>query len=325
MTGPATTRTAAAAAPAPGSTQAQLFGAHPVQQGHTTLPGGHFNFALVAGESVSDGVVVENYTDHSLDFHIYGADLVFASGGGLAPAQSTDTMHEAGAWIAVSTPLVTIAANSRFTDAFTMTAPSSVSPGEHLGALVAAARVGTTPQGSSIEARTALITVVTVPGTANPSASLNLLSRAPTAPEQVGFDITLSNTGNLLLTYAGTVIVYDGEGHRVAALPLTPPDAYVVPSGRTPLAAVWKETVPQSGNYSAQATVTIQADGKVVGTLTSQSLELPMPSGPPALIIIGIAAGLALAVVGASLLLRERRKRRMRTAGPFRGALGSVS
>jgi hypothetical protein len=42
----------------------QVFGAHPVHQGQTTLPGGHFNFALAPGESVSDAVVVENFSDH---------------------------------------------------------------------------------------------------------------------------------------------------------------------------------------------------------------------------------------------------------------------
>ena len=40
----------------------QLFGVHPVQEGRTTLPGGHFNFALVAGQRISDGIVVENFS-----------------------------------------------------------------------------------------------------------------------------------------------------------------------------------------------------------------------------------------------------------------------
>ena len=325
LAAPATTH-AAAASPSPVSTQAQLFGAHPVRQGQTTLPGGHFNYALVAGESVSDGVVVENFTDRSLDFHVYGADLLSAPGGGHAPAQPTDTMHEAGAWIIVSSPTVTIAAHSQLTDTFRVTAPSTASPGEHLGAVVAAAKVGTTQQGSSIEARTALITVVTVPGAAHPSAILNPLSTSPAVEGGLGFGITLANTGNMLLTYVGTVAVYDSHGHRIAKLPLTPPDAYVVPVGRAPLAAVWKETVPQSGAYTAQATVSILADGKPAGVLTSQSLALPMPSGPSSLIFIAIAVGsLLIVVTGPSiLLLRWRRRRRARAWAPLIGAMGRL-
>ena len=83
----------AAGTPSPASTH-QLFGVHPVQQGSTTLPGGHFNFALVAGQSLADGIVVENFSDHSLTVHVYGADLLTAVGGGLAPAQPTAIMHE---------------------------------------------------------------------------------------------------------------------------------------------------------------------------------------------------------------------------------------
>jgi hypothetical protein len=285
-----------------------LFGVHPVQEGHTTLPGGHFSFALVPGERISDGVVVENFSDHSLDFQIYGADLLVASGGGLTPAQPTATMHGVGAWIVVSTPTVTIAANRQFTDNFTVTAPSVVSPGQHLGAIVAAANVGTTPQGNGVEARIALITVVTVPGVAHPSARLSPLTRASAALKQLAFRITVFNTGNLLVTYIGSVRLYDGESHKVATLPLTPPDAYIVPAGRIPLAAVWRRTLPESGNYSARATVTVIANGKPVAILTSQSLELSV-SGSPITTALGLAllCGLSLLLVATWILVRKRR------------------
>ncbi len=54
----------------------QLFGVHPVQEGRTTLPGGHFNFALVPGQRISDGIVIVNFSSHALHFHVYGADLL---------------------------------------------------------------------------------------------------------------------------------------------------------------------------------------------------------------------------------------------------------
>lgn len=311
--GTAATPVAAAAAPTPDSNQAQLFGVHPLHQGQTTLPGGHFNFALVPGESISDGVVVENFSDHSLEFHIYGADLLSVSGGGLAPAQASDTMHEGGAWIAVSTPQVTIPAHSQFTDVFSLTVPSAASPGEHRGAVVAAAIVGKSPQGSTIEARTALITMITVPGAEKPSARLGALSRSTVGPQHVGFDIALSNTGNLLLTYAGSVGIYDSDGKKVASLPLTPLDAYVVPTGKISLAALWKESIPQSGSYSARATLTVLAKGKPVATLTSQSLELSFFSWPPILLGVGVALGLLICLASSWMIVRRvHRQRRPR-------------
>jgi hypothetical protein len=303
----------AAASPPPDSARSQLFGVHPLLQGQTTLPGGHFSFALVAGQTASDGVVVENFSDRALDFHIYGADLLTAAGGGLAPAQATDVMREAGAWIDVETPRVTIPAHSRTTSMFTVTLPSAISPGEHFGALVAAAVVGTSPQGGTIEARTALITNITVPGTSIPSGRLGALTRSAGTPRGVGFAIVLSNTGNLLLTYAGSVDVLDSGGRTVATLPLTPTSAYVVPDGHVGLDAVWPG-LPPSGTYSAKATVTILARGTPVATLTSQSLPLSFAS--PASILPAVALVLGGFVLAAGIVIAVRRRRRPARSAP---------
>jgi hypothetical protein len=285
-----------------------LFGVHPEQQGSTTLPGGHFNFALVPGESITDGIVVENFSNHSLRFHVYGADLITATGGGLAPVQPTATMHQAGAWIVVSSPMLTVPAHGRLTDTFALTVPAAIAPGQHLGAVVAAAIVGVTPQGSPIEARTALITVVSVPGTANALARLSPLVGSGTDGAR-GFGITLLNVGNVLLTYSGSVSVDDGVGHDVAILPLAPTNAYVVPGGATPLAAVWAGRAPASGTYRAQATVTILANGTPVRTLKSQVLVMRFASGPPILMLILLVAGVILGL-GTIVLIARSFKRR---------------
>ncbi len=284
------------------------------------MPGGHFNFALLPGKSISDGIVIENFSDHVLTFHVYGADLLTAAGGGLAPAQRTAAMHEVGAWITVSAPMLIVPAHSQFTDNFTLTLPVLVTPGEHLGAVVAAADVGVTPQGSAVEARTALITVVTVPGVAHPSATLSPLSASTARPGQLRFGITLSNTGNVLLTYTGSVVVTDGHGNRVSTLPLTPVNAYAVPGGQVPLAAVWNDGSVASDHYGAQATVTILAAGTAVATLTSQSLSLPYTSEIPIVIVVGLALA-ALVVLVAVWLIRSRQRRRRSQVANARSAL----
>jgi hypothetical protein len=311
---------AGATSPAAGSNPGQLFGVHAVQQGNTTLPGGHFNFALLPGQSISDGIVVENFSDHALAFHVYGADLLTAAGGGLAPAQRTATMHAVGGWITVSAPTTSIPAHSQYTDNFTLTLPALVSPGEHLGAVVVAADVGLTPQGSTVEARTALITVVTVPGIAHPSATLNSLSASTATSGQIAFGITLSNAGNVLLTYTGSLMINDAHGHRVATLPLTPINAYVVPGGRVPLAAVWNTGAPTSEQFRAQATVTILAAGTPVATLTSQSLVLPSASEIPVVLILGLAVA-SIGILLSTWFIRGRMLRRRSRAASARGAL----
>jgi hypothetical protein len=302
----------AAASPTAVST-GQLFGVHPVQQGRTTLPGGHFNYALVAGQSVSDGIVVENLSDHTLIVQVYGADLLTASGGGLAPAQPTATMHEVGAWITVSAPSITIAARSQVTDAFTVTVPKIVSPGQHLGAVVASADAGMTAQGNPIEARVALIAVVTVPGVAVASGALTPLSVSK-GSGQPRFGITLSNTGNVLLTYAASLDITGDDGHHVATIALLPTSAYVVPGGKVPLAALWKQAGVKPGTYRVQATVVILTDGARAGTLSSQVLTLQIASAFPMLAVVaGAVLIVFIALLAAWFIGRRRRYGRIFT------------
>jgi hypothetical protein len=303
----------------------QLFGVHPLQEGRTTLPGGHFNFALVPGQRVSDAVVVENFSARALRFQVYGSDLLTATGGGLAPAQPTATMREVGAWITVSVQAFTVAAHSQFTDHFTLKVPTRVSSGQHLGAVVTAADVGVTAQGDPIEARAALIAVVTVPGAAQPSARLTPLVGSDATAGQVGFGLTLANTGNVLLTYAGLVVIDDAEGHRVATLALTPTNAYVVPSGQTPLAGVWKEPTPLADTYRAEATVTIFANGKPIRTLTSQSLALRFASGVPVFVPVAITLAIAAMILLMVWIARSVAGRRHTSDAPRGRRAGSVA
>jgi hypothetical protein len=317
--------TVRAAGESPSATSTQLFGVHPVQEGRTTLPGGHFNFALVPGQRISDAVVVENFSTRALRFHVYGADLLTAAGGGLTPAQPTATMHEVGAWITVSVPAFTVAAHSQYADHFTLTVPTRVSPGQHLGAVVAAADVGVTAQGDPIEARAALIAVVAVPGAAHPSALLTPLVASDAGPGRVAFGVTLSNTGNVLLTYAGFVVIADAAGHRVATLPLTPTNAYVVPSGQTPLAVIWTEPAPLADTYRAEATVTIFANGKPIRTLTSESLALEFSSGVPAFVPVGLGFAIGALILLLVWIARIVAGRRHGANVPRVGRTGSVA
>jgi hypothetical protein len=301
----------ALAAPTAAPNPTQLFGVHPVQEGSTTLPGGHFNFALLPGQRITDGIVVENLSNRVLTFHVYGADLITATGGGLAPAQPTAVKRAVGAWITVATPLMRVAAHAQFTDHFTLVVPALVSPGQHLGAVVVSADVGVTAEHTPIEARAALITVVSVPGVAHPSAVLSPLVGSTAVAGQIGFGITLSNNGNLLITYAGSVDVFDADGHRVVRLPVTPADAYVVPNGQARLAALWKHTASLSGTYRAHATVSVVVNGVVVATLHSQSLAMQFSSGPNMALVAGVGLALvlllALAIWSARQALQRRR------------------
>ena len=313
-----------AAAQSPTPTPSALFGVHPAQEGRTTLPGGHFNFALVPGQKIADAIVVENFSSVVLRFHVYGADLITAIGGGLTPAQPTATMRAVGAWIVVSEPTITIGAHGESIDAFTITVPRTASVGQHLGAVVASADIGVTAQGTPIEARAALITVVTVPGSVRASATLTALLGSGTGSGKYGFGITLSNTGNVLLTYVGSLKLEDAGGRVIETLALTPINAYVVPSGRVPLAAAWSEPASPAATYRASASVTILADGVPVRTLTSQPLVLQFSSGVPAWILVLVVVALFFIVTFAVWKARRVLDRQRRLGMRRRLGTGTV-
>ncbi|HEY6470818.1 MAG TPA: hypothetical protein VI434_13745 [Candidatus Dormibacteraeota bacterium] len=302
---PGTMQLVDAATQTPLPTPSALFGVHPVQEGRTTLPGGHFNFALVRGQRISDAIVVENLSATALSFHVYSADLITAIGGGTTPAQPATTKRAVGAWILVSQPTVTIAAHGQVTDTFTITVPITASVGQHVGAVVASADIGITAQGTPIEARAALIAVVTVAGTVRASATLTALLGSGAGSGKYNFGVTLSNTGNVLLTYVGSVTIEDADGRTVDNLRLTPINAYVVPSGDVPLAALWIELGSLGASYHAQASVTILANGVPVRTLTSQVLMVQLTSGGYSWMVVG-PVGVLILIVALAIWNRRR-------------------
>ncbi|RSS59681.1 hypothetical protein [Streptomyces sp. WAC01280] len=105
------------AASAPFGVQAGLYGL-------TTLTGGHFGYALKAGARIEDSAVIYNRSDEARTFHVYGADVANAAGGGLAPAQEGQKMGAVGAWLKLdSGATVTVRPKSSATVRFSLAVP----------------------------------------------------------------------------------------------------------------------------------------------------------------------------------------------------------
>ncbi|MDV5149196.1 hypothetical protein R1T08_34935 [Streptomyces sp. SBC-4] len=93
----------AQAAPAPvpsptpqGSTAGAPFGVQAGLYGLTTLTGGHFGYALKAGARIEDSAIIHNKSDEARTFHVYGADVTNAAGGGLAPRKKARRCTRSG-------------------------------------------------------------------------------------------------------------------------------------------------------------------------------------------------------------------------------------
>ncbi|MFJ6411126.1 hypothetical protein ACIQK9_36985 [Streptomyces hydrogenans] len=312
----------AAPAPAPSpsppvSASGAPFGVQAGLYGLTTLTGGHFGYALKAGARIEDSAVIYNDSDEARTFHVYGADVSNATGGGLTPAQEGQQMRAVGAWLKLdSKDTVTVRPKSTATVRFSLTVPVGTPPGSYLGSLVTALRTPAVSGGVNTETRIARLVELTVPGTADLQVSLTELEHRP-AGDGEEFTVTVHNTGNVLYTFAGTLSITGGGSART--VPLTPTGIYVIPGGSATLTGRVAD-LPALGRLAVTASVTATVPGGATKTVDSNTVRL---SFFPWLIAALTVAGL-LAVGLLLFLTRGRWRAWLRRRAEERAALRAL-
>ncbi len=271
-----------------------VFGIRPVLLGHTTLRDHHFTYALPAGSTVADAVVLNNFTPSALTLTVYPADLLQARGGALAPAQP-GPQHGVGAWLRVARGSVTVPGFGHRIDPFRLVVPRGTPPGQYLGAVVASRIAGVTASGLAVETRAALIVEVTVPGRVRVALRVSRPRASRRGSAEV-FSTTVSNHGTVLVTLSQATLTVRHDG-RTTTLPLRPAGLYVVPDGKATLSAVYRP-LPWFGTLR----ITAAADATVNGHGTRRYHS-------PALVLRFIPwqavgwAGAGLAALGLGALL----------------------
>ncbi|MFB7259243.1 COG1470 family protein [Streptomyces nojiriensis] len=298
------------AAGAPFGVQAGLYGL-------TTLTGGHFGYALKAGARIEDSAVVYNESDEARTFHVYGADVANAAGGGLAPAQEGQQMRAVGAWLKLdSEATVTVQPKSRATVRFSLAVPDGTPPGSYLGSLVTSLRTPAVSGGVNTETRIARLVELTVPGTADLQISLTELERRPARGGEE-FTVTVRNTGNVLYTLAGTLNITGGSSART--VPLTPTGIYVIPGGSATITGRLAD-LPALGRRAVTASVTATVPGGTAKTVDSNTVRLSYFPWLTATLAIGGLLALGLLLV----ITRKRRRAWLRRRAAERTALRAL-
>jgi hypothetical protein len=282
-----------------------VFGVRCQLTGKTTLDKNHFSYAVPAGSEISDAVIVSNFTDAPLSFHVHGADLENVSGGGIAPIPDGTPSKLVGAWISTSQAEIMVPAHREVTDPFAVAVPSALGPGSYFGAVVVSKNPA--PGSLLVLARAALIVQVTIPGVAHVRGALGPLTGQRQGDDE-RFSITVHNTGNELITVNGEVTVRDGST-EVASLPLDQPGIYIIPGGSATLHTIWRK-LPSFGTFKAVATVRVRVNVEPHGTLTSNTLVLSFFAWP----VVGEAVLLSLLTILALALLAFLLWRRSREA-----------
>ncbi|MFE1555437.1 hypothetical protein ACFW6V_10635 [Streptomyces sp. NPDC058734] len=123
------------------------------------------------------------------------------------------------------------------------------------------------------ETRITRLVQLTVPGTADLQISLSELEHRP-AGDGCGdeeFTVTVSNTGNVLYTFAGTLNVTGGGSTRT--VPLTPTGIYVIPGGSATITGRLAD-LPALGRPAVTASVTATVPGGATKTVDSNTVRL---------------------------------------------------
>lgn len=296
-----------AAAAAPPAPPRQGLSVHPALSGETTLPGGHFTYALPPGGTFGDALVVESSEPAAARVAVYGADLLTIAGGGVTPAAAGQTMHGVGNWLTVAPVAAPVPAGGRLRVPFTLAVPSGTAPGTYDGAVVTEARVGATPAGVPVGVRIALIVHVLVVAGAVPALTLGPVAVAGAAgPETLA--VTLRNGGNVNLGVAGTIAIRNSAGAEVGRVPLGPAGLYLVPGGTAVLrgAFVWPRGLRRAAATPVIATTVGVQPGP---TYSGPSQVLTRPGGSAW--AVGVAAA-AAAVAAVWFITRDHPRRRLR-------------
>jgi hypothetical protein len=176
-----------------------------------------FVYTLSPGENKKDAVKVVNNTNESKTVEVYAADSELASGGSFACAQKSDSQENVGAWIELDKTETTLEANSEEIIGFRLRVPTNASVGEHNGCLVIQEKGTSTDasgNGVQLSFRSALRTVVTVPGEIVKDAEFSELSVDGQDKKYI-ITAKLYNKGNVSLDTDVAVIIKDLLGRKV--------------------------------------------------------------------------------------------------------------
>jgi len=270
-----------------------------------------FTYELGPEKHVADAVVVKNSTATSQTFELYAADgYDTADSDVFALRSATQPKLEVGAWVHLPSASVTVPAHSSIRVPFSLSVPAHVSPGDHMGGIVALDEEPTavTGNGSHLLVRTGVGVriLVRVPGRLRPGLSvtavrvsgsvppLSFLSGSSRATVRVG----LANTGNTVLSGVLHVAATDSFGRTVARLAPVRFDALLPGARATLVVPPWKH-LPVLGP-------TIGVHVKVDANMTTASAVARFHDVPWVLLAVVLAGVLAL---GAAVSRVQRRRR----------------
>ena len=167
----------------------------------------YLSYTAAPGSTVHDSVTLWNYSNVQLTFQVYATDALNDTSGGFAALAGDKRPSDVGSWVTLPQSFLTARAHTKLDLPFTLTVPSGVRPGDHVGAILAASQVeGTSPNGKTVtlDRRTGSRIYLRVPGPLTPALTVeNMRTVYHPALNPLGGSLdltyTVRNVGNVRL------------------------------------------------------------------------------------------------------------------------------
>lgn len=171
---------------------------------------------LKPGVTIHDYIGVTNFSSVPVTFSLYSADAFNTAGGELDLLAADQKSKDVGSWISFSKHSLTIQPNERVNEPFTLTIPSTASPGDHTGGVIASTLLeATNAQGAkvNVDRRLAVPLYLRVAGPLHAGLAIESVSTRyhgtfnPFGGGDIDVTYTVHNTGNQRLNLAQDVSV----------------------------------------------------------------------------------------------------------------------
>jgi LysM repeat protein len=226
-----------------------------------------FNFQISPGGTKKDSVIIQNNNDAPLTLLLYGADGTHSNQGSFALVNRTAVQRTVGKWVQFDSNAITLQAGEKKEIPFTITLPSTVTPGNYAGGIAAETTTVQSPAAGSaadsspasstgagvvISSRLVVKLFVSVPGQKNTLFSWDNFSRV-VANDKQRFSLDFSNTGNTVIAVDPVIDVTGLFGGTPVEIKL--PESSLLQSETINVPYEWDQT-PFFGLFKATATVT---------------------------------------------------------------------
>ncbi|GAA2650029.1 DUF916 domain-containing protein [Paractinoplanes durhamensis] len=214
-----------------------------------------FAYAATPGGIFNDQVEISNAGTKPLTLKVYASDAFTPRTGGFDLLAAGAKPTDAGAWVVMSKPIVTVPARGRIILPFTLKVPATATPGDHSAGIVATlTSQGTDAKGNkvSVDQRVGARVYLRISGSLEPRLTVEGLtadyhpSRNPLSAGKTTLTYRVRNTGNVRLgahqkvtvkTLWGTKTTADGVADVREILPGDAVDMTAEVKGALP--AIW--------------------------------------------------------------------------------------